>query len=389
MTVWDALVGQRDAVDRLKRAVVDAGLAEPGPEMTHAWLITGPPGSGRSMAAVAFATALVCPDGGCGVCDQCREVASGVHSDVTIVRPSGVILGVDQTRGLVGRVGVLPIRSEWNVIVIEDADRLNEHADNALLKALEEPPPRGVWILCAPSADDLLPTIRSRCRVVRLRTPPIDDVADYLTQAEGVDPALAAYAARAAQGHVGRARALATDPEERVRHQEILRFPSRLGSVAACLTAADDVVAAAKDRVAAVADPMDAAELAELLRNYGEGGTGPGTARSRASSVIKDQEKEHRNRRRRLLRDELDRVLLDLLGLYRDVLAVTTLARTPLINEELRSEIDRLAAATDAPGALRRIDAIGRARALLAADGTEELVFERLALELQRPPASR
>ena len=138
--------------------------------------------------------------------------------------------------------------------------------------------------------------------------------------------------------------------------------------------------------MATAADPLDAAELSELLRNYGEGGTGPGTARSRASAVIKDQEKQQRNRRRRLLRDELDRVLLDLLGLYRDVLAVATLAATPLINQEMRTEIDRLAAGTDAPGVLRRIDAIGRARALLAADGTEELVFERLALELQRPP---
>lgn len=386
MTVWDALVGQAEVVEQLQRAVGAAHEAEPGPGMTHAWLITGPPGSGRSMAAVAFATALVCPDGGCGTCRACRDVAAGVHSDVTIVRPEGVIFGVDQTRGLVGRVGVLPSRGDWNVIVIEDADRLNEHADNALLKALEEPPPRGVWILCAPSADDLLPTIRSRCRVVRLRTPPIDDVAAYLTGSEGVDPALAAYAARAAQGHVGRARALATDPDERVRHQDILRFPARLGSVAACLTAADDIVAAAKERVATAADPLDAAELSELLRNYGEGGTGPGTARSRASAVIKDQEKQQRNRRRRLLRDELDRVLLDLLGLYRDVLAVATLAATPLINQEMRTEIDRLAAGTDAPGVLRRIDAIGRARALLAADGTEELVFERLALELQRPP---
>lgn len=337
------------------------------------------------MAAVAFATALVCPDGGCGTCRACRDVASGVHSDVTIVRPEGVIFGVEQTRGLVGRVGVLPSRGDWNVIVIEDADRLNEHADNALLKSLEEPPSRGVWVLCAPSPDDLLPTIRSRCRVIRLRTPPIPEVADFLVRVAGVDPALASYAARAAQGHVGRARALALDEGERVRHQEILRFPQRLGSVAACLTAAADVVAAARLRVADVADPMDADDLAQLLRNYGEGGTGAGSAKVRAGAAVKEQEKGQRNRRRRLLRDELDRVLLDLLGLYRDLLVLLADQDASLINEELRSEIDRMAANVDMVGALRRIDAIGRARALLAADGNEDLVFERLALELQRP----
>ena len=385
MTVWDALVGQSDVVEQLQRAVAAAHETDPGPEMTHAWLITGPPGSGRSMAAVAFATALVCPDGGCGTCRACRDVASGVHSDVTIVRPEGVIFGVDQTRGLVGRVGVLPSRGDWNVIVIEDADRLNEHADNALLKSLEEPPSRGVWVLCAPSPDDLLPTIRSRCRVIRLRTPPIPEVADFLVRVAGVDPALASYAARAAQGHVGRARALALDEGERVRHQEILRFPQRLGSVAACLTAAADVVAAARLRVADVADPMDADDLAQLLRNYGEGGTGAGSAKVRAGAAVKEQEKGQRNRRRRLLRDELDRVLLDLLGLYRDLLVLLADQNASLINEELRSEIDRMAANVDMVGALRRIDAIGRARALLAADGNEDLVFERLALELQRP----
>lgn len=387
MSVWDSLVGQDRAVAELRRAVAeahaDASHASTS-AMTHAWLIIGPPGSGRSVVAVAFAAALVCPDGGCGVCRSCRNVTAGLHSDVTVVRPAGVIMGVDQTRNLVGRIGVMPVRSDWNVIVIEDADRLNEHADNALLKSLEEPPPHGVWVLCAPSVDDVLPTIRSRCRVVRLRTPPIAEVAAYLHATAGVDPAVAAYAARSAQGHIGRARALALDEDVRLRHQNVLHFPARLGSVAECLSAAADLVADAKAQVAATADPLDSAEAAELLRSYGDGGTGAGSARSRASAPMKDLEREQRNRRRRLLRDELDRVLLDLLGLYRDVLAVSTGACVELINAEARSAIEHLVATSDTPAVVHRLDAITHARGALAADGSEDLVFAELALALQR-----
>ena len=392
MSVWDAVVGQADAVAVLQRAVAEArqtDATEQAGAMTHAWLITGPPGSGRSVAAVAFATALVCPEGGCGTCQSCRDVANSMHSDVTVVRPSGVIMGVEQTRGLIGRIAVMPMRSDWNVIVIEDADRLNEHADNTLLKSLEEPPPRGVWILCAPSPDDVLPTIRSRCRVVRLRTPPTAEVADFLVASEAADPAIAAFAARASQGHIGRARALVNDADARSRHQDLLRLPFRLGSVAACIAAAEHLVAAAKERADTVAEPLERDETAALMQAAGEGGTGAGAARSRAGGALKDLEKEQRNRRRRLVRDELDRSLVDLLGLYRDLLALTCDAPTPLINAEVRGELEVLAGGMDAAGVLRRIEAITHARAALAADGSEILLITELTLSLQRPGQER
>jgi len=392
MTVWDSVVGQDDAVATLRAAVAEAhstDASDPSGAMTHAWLITGPPGSGRSVAAVAFATALVCEEGGCGTCRGCRDVTTGMHSDVTVVRPAGVIMGVEQTRGLIGRISVMPMRSDWNVIVIEDADRLNEHADNTLLKSLEEPPPRGVWILCAPSPDDVLPTIRSRCRVVRLRTPPAADVAEFLVSAEGADPAIAAFAARASQGHIGRARALVTDADARSRHQDLLRLPFRLGSVAACVAAAEQLVAAAKERAHAIAEPLERDETAALMQAAGDGATGAGAARSRVGGALRELEKEQRNRRRRLVRDELDRMLVDLLGLYRDVLAVTSDAPTDLINAEVRAELEVLAGGMEAAGVLHRIAAISHARAALAADGSEILLMTELTLSLQRPGQER
>jgi len=391
MTVWDRVIGQPEALSILQSA---AAAASAGPHaassaMTHAWLITGPPGSGRSLAAVSFAAALVCPQQGCGSCRSCLDITNGMHSDVTVVRPSGVIMGVDHTRQLIGRISVTPVRSDWNVIVIEDADRLNEHADNTLLKSLEEPPPRGVWILCAPSADDVLPTIRSRCRVVRMRTPAAADVAEYLTTTEGVDPGIAAFAARASQGHIGRARALAIDEDARTRHQDLLRLPLRLGSVAACLVAAESLVSAAREHADAIAEPMDKAEISTVLQSAGDGSTGAGSARGRAGAALKELEREQRNRRRRLVRDELDRILLDLLGLYRDVLALVSDAPTPLINEEMRSELAAMARMMDGPGTLQRIEALNHARAALAADGSEQLVLAGLTLALQRPGQNR
>ena len=379
---WDKLVGQPHVIDVLSTAAAAAhGDGDPA-AMTHAWLITGPPGSGRAVAAHAFAAALVCPDRGCGTCRACRDVATGIHGDVTFARPTGVIMGVERTRDLVGRAAVLPTRSDWNVIVIEDADRLNEHADNALLKSLEEPPARAVWILCAPSADDLLPTIRSRCRVIRLRTPSPREVADYLHENEGVEEAVASYASRAAQGHIGRARALATDEGARAQHLAILRIPDRLTSVAACLAVASEVVADARARVDTLAGELDSADTTAVLRAFGDGAKGTRSARTRASAALRDLEKETRNRRRRMLRDELDRVLIDLTGLYRDALTVLCGADVALINAEAEPELGRISSALDAPGVLRRIDALTHARAALAADGSEELLLSHALLEL-------
>ena len=248
MTVWSALVGQDAVVADLTRAAQDAEASrrgEPGPAMTHAWLFTGPPGSGRSTAAVTFAAALVCPEGGCGVCTACRTAPLGGHADVEVVRPDKLTYGNDAAKRLVQHSARLPTVSPWHVIVVEDADRLTEQAANALLKALEEPPPHTVWLLCAPSPEDVLPTIRSRTRVVTLRTPDTRQVAAVLESRYGIDSAMAAFAARASQGHIGRARALAGDEAVRLRRQEVLRIPARLHDLPSCFAAAADLLEAA------------------------------------------------------------------------------------------------------------------------------------------------
>lgn len=392
MTVWDALVGQGDVAQSLREAAAAAHRPEPGSAMTHAWLITGPPGSGRSTAAEAFAAALVCPNQGCGNCVDCREVRARSHPDVEIVRPEGLSYKTDDARALVSRSAISPARSRWHVIVVEDADRLTETANNVLLKSIEEPSPRAVWILCTPSVEDVLPTIRSRCRLVVLRTPKPAEVARYLAQTDDVDEATALFAARAAQGHVGRARALARDEEARQRRQEILSIPAQLTDLAACLRAAGEMVETAKIDARAQTDPLDSKERDDLMLAWGEGAEGRGVkggARG-IKGALKELEDRQKSRRKRSERDQLDRALLDLLAYYRDVLAAQFASQasepTPeLINEELQADIHRAAAASDSVMTMRRIHAIEHARLALAANVTSLLAMEALTIDLRRP----
>ena len=206
MSVYDQLVGQSHLVKILQGAVAAARSGEESQEMTHAWLFTGPPGSGRSSAAVAFACALICSSDGCGTCTDCRAAKAGTHADVEIIRTEGLSIKIEEIRELLTRVAWAPAMGGWRVVVMEDADRLTESAANALLKAIEEPGNRTVWLLCAPTLHDVLPTIRSRCRHLQLVTPSAADVAEVLINRDGISPAMADFAARASQGHIGRAR---------------------------------------------------------------------------------------------------------------------------------------------------------------------------------------
>jgi DNA polymerase III subunit delta' len=384
--VFDDLVGQDVVVAELRQAAAAAAAVlrgEPAAGMTHAWLFTGPPGSGRSVAARAFAAALLCPDGGCGQCPSCHQVRAGTHADLLLVRPDGLSYGVRQTRNLVLRAAGAPSGGRWQVVLFEDADRATEQAANALLKAIEEPAPRTVWLLCAPSAEELVTTIRSRCRLVVLRTPPAEAIAGVLSR-EGVDPARALAAARAAQGHIGRARRLATDAEAAQRRDEVLAVPPRLSGVGPALSAAAALVKAAEAEAVAISAELDQPERDALRRAFGEGSTGKGVAKAVRGSAgaMKDLEDRQKSRATRLKRDALDRALLDLAAFYRDVLAVQFGSAVDLASAGHETDVKRLAESSPPEATVRRIEAVMACRERLELNVAPLLAIEELTLAL-------
>jgi DNA polymerase III subunit delta' len=385
--VYSDLVGQDRVVAQLQRAAAAAAAllrGEPATGMTHAWLFTGPPGSGRSVAARAFAAALLCPDQGCGHCPSCHQVAAGTHPDVRLVRPDGLSYGVKQTRGLVLRAAGAPSGGRWQVVLFEDADRATEQAANALLKAIEEPSPRTVWLLCAPSAEELVTTVRSRCRLVTLRTPPATAVAEVLARRDGIDPDRALAAARAAQGHVGRARRLAADPDAAARREEVLTVPSRVLSLGTALSAAASLVKSAEQEAAAITEELNEPERDALRRAYGEGSTGKGVAKAvrGMAGALKELEDRQKSRATRLKRDALDRALLDLAAFYRDVLTVQFGADVDLASAGHEEELRRIAADSPPEASVRRLEAIMKCRERLEVNVAPLLAVEEMTLAL-------
>jgi DNA polymerase-3 subunit delta' len=378
-------------VAQLSRAAAGAAAllagerAEPG-AMTHAWLFTGPPGSGRSVAARDFAAALLCPHGGDGTCASCHQVRAGTHADLLLVRPEGLSYGVKQTRGLVLRAAGAPAAGRWQVVLFEDADRCTEQAANALLKAIEEPAPRTVWLLCAPSAEDLVPTIRSRCRVVTLVVPSSAAVAKVLTERDGIEPARALDAARAAQGHVGRARRLALDESAARRRREVLDVPVRASSLGPALSSAAALVRTAEEEAKAVTESSDEPEREALRRAFGEGSTGKGVAKAMRgmAGAMKDLEDRQKSRATRVKRDMLDQALLDLAAFYRDVLMIQLGASVELANSDRSDDLRRIASASTPEATLRRMQAIMTCRERLTLNVAPLLAVEDMTLSLVR-----
>ena len=409
MSVWDDVVGQEAVIAALSGAAAAArGLAEQreaqagdavdsdpgsagagsgsGSAMTHAWLVTGPPGSGRSNAALAFAAALQCtgPVPGCGQCKPCRDVMSGAHPDVVRLATEKLIIPLDEVKELIGEAQRRPWTGRWRVILVEDADRMAERTTNVLLKSIEEPPPQTVWLLCTPSADDVLPTIRSRCRLITLRIPPAQAVADLLVRRDGADPALAARAARASQSHIGLARHLATDPDAWERRRRLLHAPVSLRSVGDAVLAAADLVESAEAEAQARTAERDAAERADLMRALGLEGESrvPPSLRAQIRALEEDQKR----RAKRARTDVLDRAMIDLLSFYRDVLATQMGSDVERVNVDLAEQIERTAASTGPEQSLARIAAIEECRARLRSNAAPLLAVEALMVRL-RPQA--
>lgn len=389
MSVWAEVVGQPAAVDVLRAAATAARNIVAGQEaapgaMTHAWLITGPPGSGRSVAARAFAAALQCEDPndvGCGRCRGCLTVRAGSHADVDLIATERVNFRIEDMRPVVSAAQQAPSQGRWRVMLMEDADRMVERTSNVLLKAIEEPPARTVWLLCAPSPQDLIATIRSRCRVVSLRVPPAADVAALLSSRDGIDPEVALLAAQATQGHIGMARRLATDVDTQRRRRAILEVPQRIRGVADAVLAAGELVDLAQEEAKDATAQRDAEERAELLRSLGADGVTRMPPAVRAQ--VRRLEDNQKSRATRAQRDVLDRAMVDLLALYRDVLVVQLGAEVDLINADMVQEITALAGASTPEQTLRRMDAVATARRRLAANVAPLLAVEAMMVSLR------
>ncbi|MFC6286915.1 DNA polymerase III subunit delta' [Nocardioides sp. GCM10027113] len=380
-TVWDSLVGQAAAIGALRTAAGGQG-------MSHAWLFTGPPGSGRSNAAVAFAAALQCERAGCGQCHDCHTVLAGSHADVSVIRTEKLSISVKEVRDLVRRSALAPVGRRWQIIIVEDADRLTEQAVNALLKAIEEPSDRTVWMLCTPTVEDVLPTIRSRCRLVTLTTPTAREVADFLVRADAVPEGLASYAARASQGHIGRARALARDEDTRNRRKEVVSLPAKLRSLGDCMRAASNLAEVTKQEADLITSELDAREKADLDASYGvvERGRRP----REYGPALAELEREQKKRAKRRHLDVVDRALMDLISVYRDAIALAVGAPGQLVNEEIRGDVEDVAAVSSPELNLRRIGWILDAREqMLEFNVPPQLALESMMVALKAPDGAR
>lgn len=368
--LWDDLVGHDAVVSQMRAAVADQDT------LAQSWLITGPAGSGRSLVARAFAADLL----GLGADTEAvdRQVRSGAHPDLTVLITERVLITIDEVRDLVDASYRSPVSAPWRVIIIEDADRMVERTSNVLLKALEEPPPRTIWILCAPSEADVIPTIRSRVRAVRLGVPAIAEIAQMLVERDGVDPSVAEQSARHAQSHIGMARRLATSQDARDRRDRSLRLVIGISAVSEAVFAAADVVALATEDAKAYTEARDEVERAEFLHQLG---IAPGDAVPPAlRGQVRTLEENQKRRATRSLRDGVDRVLTDAESLYRDILVLALGGGVPLTNEELRPEMEVWLSRHTPDHAIRVLDAIDVARHRIDRNVTPTLSLEALFL---------
>jgi len=381
MSVFGSLIDQTEVISILKDAVEASRMVDNKTQsMTNTWLFTGPPGSGRSNAAIAFAAALVCKDGGCSKCNDCMSTIIGTHADVELIKTAGLSIKIDEVRELISRASWAPSMANYRVVVMEDADRLTESAANALLKVIEEPGLRTIWLLCAPTLTDVLPTIRSRCRHLSLRTPSTKAIAKLLIERDGVESSTADFVARASGGHIGRARRLATDSTAKENRSNIMKLPFMIKDVSSAFKAAQFLVDAAKADALVDAEKKDEDEISKLKEAWGATGS---KLVAGGAKVVKELEKEQKSRSTRMVRDYLDRALLDLSTLYRDVLLVQSNSVDSLINQDLISQINQLAQATKPEQTIRKIEAILKTRRNLAQNAAPLLLIEALMCELR------
>jgi len=381
--VFNDLVNQEHTVEILKGAVLASRAGAESQEMSHAWIFTGPPGSGRSLAAVAFAQALICPNNACGNCNDCMSARTHGHPDVEIVRTEGLAIKVEEVRELLSRVAWEPSKGGWRVVVMEDADRLTESAANALLKAIEEPGNRTVWLLCAPTLHDVLPTIRSRCRHLQLRTPSPEAVTNILISRDHIAPGMAEFAARVSQGHAGRAKYIATNEKARSNRKIVMQLPLQLETLATAFQAAQTLVELAIAEANEVSQARDSYEIERLQEAYGKSASGRGIATG-AGKAVKELEKEQKSRYSRMVRDTIDSALLDIATFFRDVMMVQTGKVESLINIDMGEYVSHYAENSAPHSIVNKINAIMEARVSLASNAAPLLTCEALMCRLAK-----
>jgi DNA polymerase-3 subunit delta' len=379
MSVFGSLIGQDHIVDQLSNAVKVAKGGEESQAMTHSWLFVGPAGSGRSNAAIAFAAALVCKESGCGKCTDCATVLSSTHVDVERFNPTGLSIKAEEVRELISRSSWSPSVGGWRIVVIEDADRLTEIAANALLKTIEEPESHTVWMLCVPTLSDVPVTIRSRCRHVQLRTPSTKSVEEFLLNSTQVDAEKAAFSARVSQGHIGRARSIATNHYTQLRRKEVLALPLSLKDIDSCFKAAQRLVNIAEEQIENENAEKDALKLKELQDAYQ--GTGRGLI-SGGAKAVKDLEKEQKSSATRSIRDNINSSLLDIATLYRDVLVVQS-HNNEVLNIDMLEEITHYARTTSGRRTLEQIGLVLSARTNLSRNTAPLATLEALFCALK------
>ena len=381
MSVWDSIIGQQAVTDML--SAVAAGDPR---KITQSWLICGPPGSGRSNMARAFAAALESPDHGQG--DEptraARHVLAGTHPDVTVLATDKVTIGIDEVRELITVSEQMPSTAPWRIIIIEDVDRMLERTTNVLLKEIEEPAEHCIWLLCAPSAQDVLPTIRSRTRIVNLAVPQPAAVAQFLENEVGVDEHIAKRAARLAQGHIGIAKLYATEERVMSERDELVVGVLNLNRASDAVLLAGQLNAAAKTQAEDDVNRQAEAAQADFRRvnGLGEKDRIPPKLRAAYNALAKKDDLKRRATRRS--RDVLDRALNSIASVYRDVSVLQNNAEDSvgLINLENRSAITELAARVPRSFAVQCLDQVALARKRLAGNGSPVLVFEALFCSL-------
>ncbi|MER8027195.1 DNA polymerase III subunit delta' [Glutamicibacter protophormiae] len=380
--VFADLAGQQRVITTLTEQV-DQG------EPTHAWLFTGPPGSGRTTAARAFAAALQCTasPAGCGTCPTCVSVVSGKHPDVAFISTEKFEYQVRDVREIITQAQDKASQARWRIIIIEDADRMSERSGNVMLKAIEEPPANMIWILCAPSPADVLVTIRSRCRAVNLSIPSTEEVAQLLVRRDGLDAELARFAARASQSHIGVARLLARDEQARIQREKVVTLPLRVTTLPQAMEAAAEISKLSAERAEHITGADLQHKVSELRKANGLGEEENIPAGLRGQ--FRELEENAKRFARRASFDAIDRTLTDLTTFFRDVLSLQLDTRVELVNEHLREKLNAFAAHQSREKTLSQIDAIDEARRRIAANVNQLMALEALMTRLLQNPGRR